>query len=118
VAAEDTETGAGQGQDGEPLNERVSSLEAGQDSLSGKIDKILGILGGRDSAEHEEQPTGGGNVADEIRAQLDERDRKRAADDQARADSDRLGAIEAKVSELAEKAPEPMPRRIEKFMGW
>jgi hypothetical protein len=118
VAAEDPETGVPESREDSPLGERVGKLETGQDNLSGKIDEILGILGGRGGGEHEDQPSGARNVADEIRIQLDERDRKRAADDQARADSDRLGAVEARVSELAEKPPEPMPRRIERFMGW
>ena len=117
MAAEDPETGVPESREDSALGERVGKLETGQDNLSGKIDEILGILGGR-GTEHEEQPSGAGNVADEIRVQLDERDRKRAADDRARADSDRLGAVEARVSELAEKPPEPMPRRIERFMGW
>ena len=104
------------------LDERVAKLETGQETLSEKVDKILGIVSGHGGTEdgggHEDQPTGGTNIAHEIRAQLEERDRKNAADAAERAKSDRLAAAEAKLAELSEKPPEPMPRRIERIMGW
>lgn len=101
------------------IDARVGKLEDGQDSLSSKVDQILGILGkDRDKAhdaaqDHTEakldRPS---NVADEIRQQLDERDRRAKAD----ADTNDLAALKAKVAELSEKAPEPMPRRVERIM--
>jgi hypothetical protein len=107
-------------QQDEALGERVSRLETGQDSLSGKIDQILGILGDGGAGQqqgHDENPSGAQpNIAHEIRAQLDERDRKKAADDTARADADRIGAVETRLAELAEKPPEPMPSRRERWM--
>ncbi len=103
------------------LGQRVESLEHGQESLSHKLDKILGIISGGpddDDPGDGSQPAGTPNIAHEIRAQLDERDRKAKADADAASVKDQLGQVTAKVAELAEKAPEPMPRRIEKLMGW
>jgi hypothetical protein len=105
----------------EGLDGRVSSLETGQESLSQKLDKLLGIVGadgpGDGQDGHEGEGTGT-NIAHEIRAQLDKRD----ADAKKKADEDALkntvGEVQAKVAELAEKAPEPMPRRVERIMGW
>lgn len=104
----------------ETLDDRVSQLETGQQSLTEKIDKLLGIVsGGGDKPDGEPPaPRQPSNIAEEIRAQLDERDRRdqAAADDKAR--GDRLAAVETKVAELAEKPPVTPPRRVEKLMGW
>jgi hypothetical protein len=102
------------------IDQRVSQLETGQASLSEKLDQILGIVGGGggEADAHPQEPTGGANVAHEIRAQLDERDRKNRAEAAEKAAADRLAAAEAKIAELAEKPPEAMPRRVEKIMGW
>jgi hypothetical protein len=115
---------AGQGTDGGGLEDRVGQLETGQQSLTGKVDRILGIVSGSSSDGSDGGDGGGqdagqpGSIAEEIRVQLDERDAASAAaaDDQAK--TDRLGALETKVAELAEKPPAPMPRRVEKFWGW
>lgn len=103
------------------LDQRVESLEHGQESLGHKLDKILGIVsGGPDDDDPGDggQPAGAPNIAEEIRAQLDKRDReaKDAADKASL--TDELGQVKAKVAELAEKPPAPMPRKIEKIMGW
>jgi hypothetical protein len=94
------------------LPKRVSSLE-------GKIDRILDMVtggGGDDNPEHVEP--GAPNIAHEIRQQLDQRDReakKKADEDGVKAE---LGEVKTKLAELAEKPPAPMPRRIERLMGW
>lgn len=108
---------------GDGLDQRVAKLETGQSTLEDKVDKILGIVSGGHGEDggqggHEEQPSGGPTIAHEIRAQLDERDRKAAAEAERQAGSDRLAAAEAKLAELSEKPPEPMPRRVERIMGW
>jgi hypothetical protein len=93
------------------LDQRVGALE-------GKIDQILGIISGGDKPAEPEVKGGGTNVAHEIRQQLDERDaaaRKKAEEDGIKGE---LGEVKAKLSELTEQPPAPMPRRIEKFMGW
>ena len=104
---------------------RVSALESGQQDLSGKLDRVLDVLGaGRDQAHQQAQQAterrldAPGSMADEIRRQFEERDRAAAA----RAAADEQDAwrkdITAQVAGLAEKTPEPPPRRAEKFMGW
>ena len=107
-------------QDQQGIDQRVASLEAGQESLSQKIDKILGLVSGGDgeSAHGDEGSGGGTNIAHEIRAQLEDRDRKAKADADEKAKADRLAAAEARIAELSEKPPEPMPRRRERIMGW
>ena len=95
-----------------------TGVEQRVDSLESKVDKILGILSGSDAPAEQEQPEAGTNIAHEIRAQLDERDRKAAADAEEQGKADRLAAAEAKIAELAEKPPAPMPRRVERIMGW
>ena len=94
------------------LPKRVSSLE-------GKIDRILDMVtgGGGDDNQEPTEP-GAPNIAHEIRQQLDQRDReakKKADEDGVKAE---LGEVKTKLAELAEKPPAPMPRRIERLMGW
>jgi uncharacterized protein YceH (UPF0502 family) len=96
------------------LSKRVDSLEAGQNTILSKLDQLLG---GKPAAPAD-APAPAGNVADEIRAQLEERDRKAAADADARGQADTLAGLQAKVAELAEKPPVDMPTRRAKIMGW
>jgi hypothetical protein len=86
------------------------------DRLESKLDNLISMLSGDGHPDPETQ--GAPNVAAEIRQQLEERDRaeKAAASDKAR--EDRLKAAETKLAELAEKPPGPLPRDIEKIMGW
>jgi uncharacterized protein YceH (UPF0502 family) len=118
VADEDTGTGTDAGPGGGDLDARVGQLETGQASISERVDRILGIIGGAGNDSEQQETAPPANVAEEIRRQIEERDARAAAaaDDQAR--TDRLGALETRVSELAEKPPEPMPRRVERIMGW
>jgi hypothetical protein len=93
------------------LPQRVGALE-------GKIDQILGIISGDGKPADPAEPGGGTNIAHEIRQQLDERDqaaKKKADEDGLRGT---VGELQTKLSELTEKPPAPMPRRIEKLMGW
>lgn len=98
---------------------RLDQLEAKQDALSGKIDQILGIISGKpkdpELDAQQGQPAG---IASEIRQQLEARDAKNKADEAEAARNGTLADLQAKVAELAEKPPEPMPRRVEKIMGW
>lgn len=103
------------------LDERVGKLEAGQETLSGKLDAILDRLGGGQDGKPAGPPApegGGGNVAAEIRQQLEERDRKARAEADSKSTADRLAAAETKLAELAEKPPQAMPRAVERIMGW
>jgi hypothetical protein len=107
--------------EGNTTDQRIASLEAGQTGINSKIDRILGIISGSgpdDDPGDGGQPAGGQSIAHEIRAQLDARDAKNKADSEAASVKDELGQVKAKVAELAEKPPAPMPRRVEKLMGW
>lgn len=103
------------------INQRVASLEAGQESMSQKIDKILGMVSGdtreQDTGEHEDKPTGT-NVAHEIRAGIEAHEKEKAAAEAEQGKADRLAAAEARIAELSEKPPAPMPRAVERIMGW
>jgi hypothetical protein len=107
--------------EGNTTDQRIASLEAGQTGINSKIDRILGIISGGspdDDPGDGGQPAGGQSIAHEIRAQLDARDAKAKADSEAASVKDELGQVKAKVAELAEKPPAPMPRAVERFMGW
>ena len=98
----------------------TAELAARQDAVEGKLDQILSVLGkqpaAKEPAGQEKDPPQ--SVAEEIRAQLDERDRKAAADKTAAdADAWRKG-VDEKLAGMGEKQPEPPVRRIEKIMGW
>jgi hypothetical protein len=113
--------GDGQGQGGPPLDKRVADLEAGQSTISEKIDKILGVLDGGSGKPKEDPPAGPGggrSVAEEIRAQFEERDRKAAEDARRGEDKSWRESVDKALKGLAERTPEPPPRRVEKVMGW
>ena len=93
------------------LDSRVSSLETGQENLSGKLDKVLSIISGD---RHDESPTdpkegAGTTVAHEIREGVDRL--KALADAQEKA-----GAKPKAETVEPEKAPVPPVRRVTKFM--
>ena len=103
------------------LDGRVSSLETGQETLTQKIDKLLGIVGADGPGDGQDGHDGEGtgtNIAHEIRAQIDARDAKKAEEDRQAGLHSTVDELKTKVTELAEKPPAPMPRRIEKLMGW
>lgn len=90
------------------------------DALDSKLDTILDKLGGGTgregaSGEPKGQPA---SVADEIRRQLD--DQRKADEAKAAAEGDaawRKG-VDDRLAGMAEAAPEPPVRRVEKLMGW
>jgi hypothetical protein len=116
------EEGQGGGGEDQALSDRVGQLETGQQGLTDKVDKILGILdGGGKGGGHAPDATadadGAGNpasVAHEIRQQLDAAEARRRRDEAEAAKDGRLAAAEAKIAELSEKPPAPLPRRVTK----
>lgn len=90
------------------LDQRVTQLETGQQSILSRLDQLLGAGAGDTPEAEPERPEV--NIAEEIRRQLGERDKAAARKPKA--------AAAPKAAELAEQAPEPMGRRIEKIMGW
>jgi uncharacterized protein YceH (UPF0502 family) len=112
MADEDTETTAEETPPASgDLDSRVGRLET---MISELKDAITG--GGGQGSETAPEPPA--NVAEEIRRQIEERDAREAARAADQAKTDRLGALETKVAELTEKPPEPMPRKVERIMGW
>jgi hypothetical protein len=116
--ADDPQDGGNEGQPDGGLDSRVSKLETGQETLAGKLDQLIGMVSGGGSGDgHESEPTGG-NVAAEIRTQLDQRDAAAAAKSREDARDSELAGLKAKVAELSETPPTPMPTRRSKIMGW
>jgi hypothetical protein len=86
------------------LDQRVSTLETGQQSILSKLDQLL--TGPPEPAEAEQPAV---SISEEIRKQLDQRDRRRA---KAEPETPAPAAPEP------EKPPVPPVRRIHKIMGW
>src|SRR5579862_6690361 len=112
----------GPAEDTAPSN---AELAARVDGLAGKLDTILDKLSGAESGAHAaaqqhpedrlDRPTG---VAEEIRAQLAERAQADAAARQAKEDADWRASVDGRLAGMAEHAPEPPVRRVEKLLGW
>lgn len=108
-----TETGA-------PSN---AELAGRVDALDSKLDSILDVLKGTEGKAHaaaqqhtEDRLDAPTSVADEIRRQLEERDRK-AASDAAAADQEAWKAgVTKTLGDLTEQKPEPPQRAVEKLM--
>ena len=101
-----------QAPDSSALGDRVTSLEQGQQNILSKLDSVLGFLDRTPDAPAEpevERPEV--SIADEIRRQLEDRDRK-AAKDKPKAPP------AAPKAELEEKKPVSPVRRVERLMGW
>lgn len=95
---------------GAGLESRVTSLEAGQSTITEKIDQVLGFLSSTPDAPAEpegERPEH--RIADEISRQLDARDRRRAS-------STPREPAAPKAAELAEKPPVAPVRKLTKLI--
>jgi hypothetical protein len=101
--------------------ERITALEAKTDSIGDKLDAVLAAVSGKTPASSDGAGDGGGqaqpqDAAAEVRRQLEERDRKAAADKaQADADAWKTG-VDASLAELREKPPQEPVRRVEQAM--
>jgi hypothetical protein len=84
------------------LDQRVSSLESGQQSILSKLDQLLGA-GPKPPAEPERHEV---SIVEEIRRQLDERDRRKPKAEPA----PKAAAPEP------EQAPKPPVRRVTRLM--
>jgi hypothetical protein len=85
------------------LDRRVSTLETGQQSILSKLDQLL--TGPEQPAEAEQPAV---SISEEIRKQLDQRDRRRAKAEPETPPA----AVEP------EKPPVPPVLRRHKIMGW
>jgi hypothetical protein len=90
------------------LDQRVTSLEHGQTSISDRLDRVLGFLERTpdEPAEPAEPERPELNIADEIRRQLAQQQRKPRSEPAA-----------AKT-DLTEKPPAAPVGRLAKLMGW
>jgi hypothetical protein len=103
----------------------ISDIQQRQDTLDGKLDKILSMLGGGEKKAHQSSETymqerydQSTSVADELARQLDERDRKEAARKQSADLEEWRKGVDTKLSGMGEQAPESPVRKIERVMGW
>lgn len=108
---------------GGTLETRVGALESGQETMSGKLDQVLSMLGGggKEPAGQPAQQGGGqpeDGIAMEIRKQLDERNAKAAADEEKASTAREVDSLKQQVQQLSERKPEAPVRRVEKLMGW
>jgi len=95
---------------------RIDQLEARIEGQESKLDQILGMLSGGSKPDAPAGEAPPADIASEIREQLAKRDREEAA---KRAEAERdgtLASLQAKVAELSEQPPAPMPRRVERIM--
>lgn len=97
------------------LTDRVERLETSQSTILGKLDELLGRTH-KAAAEHTEQrldrPS---SVEEQVRAELDRKDRERAdaADKQAQAkERETLAQRLAKLEEKPPQAPQPRRQRV------
>jgi len=95
-----------------------ADLDARVGRLETMIAELKDAITGSGGSGTESAPEPPANVAEEIRRQIEERDAREKAAAEDKAKTDRIGALETRLAELAEKPPEPMPRRVEKLMGW
>jgi hypothetical protein len=93
------------------LEQRVSGVES-------KLDLILEKLGGASPAKGDDKPDpeGTGSIAEQIRAQLAERDKASADAASKDAAEQRIKTIEDRVEGMAERTPEPPERRVSRVM--
>jgi len=101
----------------------VAEVAERQNSLEAKVDKILDVLGSKKDDAHaaaeqhtEDRLDRPSTIAEQVRQQLEEEKAREAADAEKRGDKERLAAVEAKVTGMAEATPESPVRRVERFM--
>lgn len=104
--------------DSGPAADSTGSLDQRVSRIESTLGEIKAMLAGGEHQAHDaaadhtrerlDRPTA---IADEVRAQLDDRERRTA-------DETRLDRVETTVAELRETRPEPPVRRVERFLGW
>jgi hypothetical protein len=110
---ETTETAEDTAPSNAELEQRVSGVES-------KLDLILEKLGGSSSspapAPAADPPAEHGSIAEQIRAQLAERDQASADKASKDAAEQRVKSLEERLAGMAEQTPQPPERRIERIM--
>jgi hypothetical protein len=119
--ADDTETGSSSSEDTAPSNAELEQRVSGVES---KLDLILEKLSGSStsstsstsSAPATDPPAEHGSIAEQIRAQLAERDQATADKASKDAAEQRVKSLEDRLAGMAEQTPQPPERRIERIM--
>lgn len=109
--------------DDDGQGDSIAAVRARQDTLESKLDRIMAMLGRDEGKAHGEASqatnarlTASTDVADEIRRQIEARER-RDAEQRRNAEIDEWRkSVDAKIG--AEQTPEPPVRGVEKIMGW
>ena len=94
------------------LEQRVSGVES-------KLDLILEKLGGSSSpskGDDKPDPEGTGSIAEQIRAQLAERDKAAASKADADAAEHRIKTVEERLEGMSEATPQPPERKVSRMM--
>ncbi len=100
------------------LPDRVDRLEDGQSKILAKLDELIGGAHGK-ASEHTEDKLGRPSaIEDQVRAELERRDREAADKAAAAADKSEREAIKEAVAKLTEAPPrQPQPRRQRLMWG-
>jgi hypothetical protein len=95
------------------LEQRVSGVES-------KLDLILEKLSGSGvspaKGDDKPDPEGTGSIAEQIRAQLAERDKQTADKASKDAAEQRIKTVEDRLDGMSEATPQPPERRLERLM--
>lgn len=94
---------------------RITSIQ----ELADKVDWLISKLGGGGGGKPAEDPKdNAASVQDMVRAELDRKEKERAAAEARDKEKAEHEDLKATVAKLAEKPPaQPVPRR-QKFLGW
>lgn len=92
---------------------RLDRLETTVNGLAAAIREGGSAQEGAEKLESE-RLGGPASIADQVRRQLDDRDRQAEATEHAK----RLDELAATVKEMAENPPADPPKRRHRFMGW
>ena len=103
------------------LDDRVGRLETGQQTLSEKLDKLLGIVsaGPPGKADEGGAPGPAGrppDIGEQVRAELARAEQESAAKAAADAEKSDRETIKEQLAKLHEVAPQPPQRRSERIM--
>jgi cell division septation protein DedD len=92
----------------------TAALDEKVDGLAAKVDALISTLHKPAQDATEARLDAPGNVAAQVQAELDRRDRAAKAEDTAAT----VGSLKETVAKLTEVTPADPPRRVHRFMGW
>ena len=98
------------------LEQRVSGVESKLDLILEKLSGSSSSAAPSSAAPSSDPPAGPGSIAEQIRAQLAERDKAAASKADADAAEHRIKTVEERLEGMAERTPQPPERRVERIM--